>query len=123
MSFSRTAVFVVSDSNARTALKRLGADVSPDVTKPRLIKYDEAKSGMIVLHVILPAKSRRGWFRGMSPPTALVAIGSGVSWKECSVQVLDDRLFFQPLKRCTPELCAVLADLWLKREELAERKP
>lgn len=108
----------MSDDKKRDAMTRLGAQLSPDRTKPRLVSWWLKDGTEIQMHVVLPGKKR--WWAPDIPEKAFAVNGYGVKWKYDSGTSSQ-----RPTDEWDPPawLCAILADLYVNRHKVAEQQP
>lgn len=104
----------MSEETRRDAMRRLGGNMKPDPTKPRLIGYAPLKSGLVALHVLIPEK--RYWWGQADPPRALLAIGAGAHWADGRINPEATGYTYSSLQDLPSDLCAILAEMWLHRK-------
>lgn len=110
----------------RSAMRRLGADldVVPDEAQPRLITFARLRHNETAMHVILPPRPKPWWAFWRKPPAprAIFVIGRGTEWYHVYTKrdEIEDSMWYYRKERVGPQLAAVLATLWVNRENLVE---
>jgi hypothetical protein len=89
-----------------------------DRGRPRLVSYHSIKSGLTVMHVILP--KRYGFWRS-KPERAVTVLGEGSWWTTCTLTVKDGSVWYHwTEKTVSAEDAAIYADLWARRFDMVE---
>lgn len=106
---------MAGDSKQREAMKRLGASVEPDRTRPRLVAWYKLHNEeyKVQMHVVLPGKRR--WWWSDKPEFAFVVTGYACEWRYNGASPTGTAVVPGWLR-------SILSDLWGHRGQVAEQK-